>query len=139
MNFAQEFCLWWYTHVFNPFGQFIYVENLVWTTIIVAVVTTVLLGVFYKPGDPWQYGVFMERYGFPLAILAVASLCLPTFSVILMLVMPVLLMLGAGAGLLLLMFLCIQKLREEYQEHLCNELHRLEQERRASRNPGDYE
>ena len=129
----QEFARWWFVNVFDPYANFVFVENLGWATIIVTIVTAVLLGVFYKPGDPFYYGWFMEHYGFPMLIIFFAGLCLPVFSVILMLVMPGLLALAALIAVTFGLYLLVQRWREDYEDQLREEIHRLEQQRREER------
>ena len=128
MNFMQEFCVWWYQNIFEPYGQFVFVENLGWSTIVTAVVVTILLGVFYKPGDPFYFGHFMEHYGFPVLIIGLSALGLPLFSVLLMLVMPAILLLAVGLGLAMLMYLAIRKMRVAYDKHSRLDKERMEEE-----------
>lgn len=129
MIFMQEFCMWWYNNIFDPYGRFVFVENLGWATIVTAVVVTILLGVFYKPGDPFYFGHFMEHYGFPALIIVLCAAGLPLFSVLLMLVMPAILLLAVGLGLAMLMYLGIRRMRKAYEEHLSNQIIRLDKER----------
>lgn len=109
----QEFCHWWFVNVFDPFGRFVYIENFGWTTLIVSVVAAVLTGLFYKPGDPWQYGRFMEHYGFPALIIFLSGFALPTLVIILMLIMPGIIIIGGGLLLLVGVYLGLKRLREE--------------------------
>lgn len=108
MTIVQEFSSWWFNNVFDPYGRFVYVENLGWSTIIVALVTTILLGLFYKPSKYSLHGRFMEHYGFPLMILTVVTVALPTFSVILMLIMPAIIVIGGGIAILFGLFVWLQ-------------------------------
>ena len=73
----------------------------------------------------------MERYGFPLIILTVATVVLPTLSVILMLIMPAIIVIGGGIGILFGLFVWLQKVRER---HLLEEIWRLMVQKK-----GDYE
>lgn len=131
MTIVQEFGSWWFQNVFDPYGRFVYVENLGWATIVVAVVTTILLGLFYKPSEYSIHSEFMERYGFPLAILAVVTVVMPTLSVVLMLIMPGIIVIGGGIGILFGLFVWLQKVRER---HLLEEIWRLMVQKK-----GDYE
>lgn len=65
---------------------------------------------------------FMERYGFPLAILTVVTVVMPTLSVVLMLIMPGIIVIGGGIGSLFGLFVWLQKVRER---HLLEEIWRL--------------
>lgn len=58
MTILQEFGSWWFHNVFLPYSKFVYVENLGWAMVVVAVVTTILLGLFYKPN---KYSTPKER------------------------------------------------------------------------------
>lgn len=131
MTIVQEFGSWWFQNVFDPYGRFVYVENLGWATIVVAVVTTILLGLFYKPSEYSIHSEFMERYGFPLAILTVVTVVMPTLSVVLMLIMPGIIVIGGGIGILFGVFVWLQKVRER---HLLEEIWRLMVQKK-----GDYE
>lgn len=131
MTIVQEFGSWWFQNVFDPYGRFVYVENLGWATIVVAVVTTILLGLFYKPSEYSIHSEFMERYGFPLAILTVVTIVMPTLSVVLMLIMPGIIVIGGGIGILFGLFVWLQKVRER---HLLEEIWRLMVQKK-----GDYE
>lgn len=131
MTIIQEFGSWWFHNVFDPYGRFVYVENFGWATIVVAVVTTILLGLFYKPSEYSIHSEFMERYGFPLGILFVSTVVLPTLSVILMLIMPAIIVIGGGIGILFGLFVWLQKVRER---HLLEEIWRLMVQKK-----GDYE
>lgn len=131
MTIVQEFGSWWFQNVFDPYGRFVYVENLGWATIFVAVVTTILLGLFYKPSEYSIHSEFMERYGFPLAILTVVTIVMPTLSVVLMLIMPGIIVIGGGIGILFGLFVWLQKVRER---HLLEEIWRLMVQKK-----GDYE
>lgn len=131
MTIVQEFGSWWFQNVFDPYGRFVYVENLGWATIVVAVVTTILLGLFYKPSKYSIHSEFMERYGFPLAILTVVTVIMPTLSVVLMLIMPGIIVIGGGIGILFGLFVWLQKVRER---HLLEEIWRLMVQKK-----GDYE
>ena len=131
MTIVQEFGSWWYQNVFDPYGRFVYIENLGWATIVVAVVTTILLGLFYKPSEYSIHSAIMERYGFPLAILTVVTVVMPTLSVILMLIMPGIIVIGGGIGILFGLFVWLQKVRER---HLLEEIWRLMVQKK-----GDYE
>lgn len=131
MTIVQEFGSWWFQNVFDPYGRFVYVENLGWATIVVAVVTTILLGLFYKPSEYSIHSEFMERYGFPLAILTVVTVIMPTLSVVLMLIMPGIIVIGGGIGILFGLFVWLQKVRER---HLLEEIWRLMVQKK-----GDYE
>jgi phosphotransferase system glucose/maltose/N-acetylglucosamine-specific IIC component len=122
MTIVQEFGSWWFQNVFDPYGRFVYVENLGWATIFVAVVTTILLGLFYKPSEYSIHSKFMERYGFPLAILTVVTIVMPTLSVVLMLIMPGIIVIGGGIGILFGLFVWLQKVRER---HILEEIWRL--------------
>lgn len=131
MTIVQEFGNWWFHNVFYPYGRFVYVENLGWATIVVAIVTTILLGLFYKPSEYSIHSEFMERYGFPLAILTVTTVVMPTLSVLLMLIMPGVIVIGGGIGLLFGLFVWLQQVRER---HLMEQLWRL-----ITQKKGDYE
>lgn len=131
MTIVQEFGSWWFQNVFDPYGRFVYVENLGWATIVVAVVTTILLGLFYKPSEYSIHSRFMEHYGFPLAILTVVTVVMPTLSVVLMLIMPGIIVIGGGVGILFGLFVWLQKVRER---HLLEEIWRLMVQKK-----GDYE
>lgn len=129
MNFMQEFCVWWFHTIFDPYARFVYLENFGWATIAVAVVATLLLGLFYKPNRPsCFYDKIMEHYGFPLLIIGMSAIVLPVGSVLLMLVMPGLLILTVGLGGLLLVYLAIRKLRKAYDEHSRLDKERMEEE-----------
>lgn len=71
MTILQEFGSWWFHNVFQPYLRFVYVENLEWAMIVVAVVTTILLGLFYERSKS-MHNRFMEHYGFPLILIALA-------------------------------------------------------------------
>lgn len=131
MTIVQEFGSWWFQNVFDPYGRFVYVENFGWATIVVAIVTTILLGLFYKPSEYSIHSEFMERYGFPLAILTVVTIVMPTLSVVLMLIMPGIIVIGGGIGILFGLFVWLQKVRER---HLLEEIWRLMVQKK-----GDYE
>ena len=131
MTIVQEFGSWWFQNVFDPYGRFVYVENLGWATIFVAVVTTILLGLFYIPSEYSILSEFMERYGFPLAILTVVAIVMPTLSVVLMLIMPGIIVIGGGIGILFGLFVWFQKVRER---HLLEDIWRLMVQKK-----GDYE
>lgn len=131
MTIVQEFGSWWFHNVFDPYGRFVYIENLGWATIVVAVVTTILLGLFYKPSEYSIHSEFMERYGFPFMILLVSTIVLPTLSVLLMLIMPGIIVIGGGIGILFGLFVWLQKVRER---HLLEEIWRLMVQKK-----GDYE
>lgn len=123
----------WFEHVFKPYGNFVFVENFGWATIITAVVTTILLGLFYKPSASSFEPPFMEHYRWPLLFLFFATMCVPFFSIMLMLIMPGLLVIGAGLGLMLLLYLGVRKLREDFEQELTDALVREEQRRREER------
>ena len=112
MTIIQEFGSWWFNNVFDPYGRFVYIENLGWATIVVAIVTTILLGLFYQPSEYSFHNRFMKQYGFPLAILTVVTVVLPTFSVLLMLIMPAIIVIGGGIGILFGLFIWLQNNKE---------------------------
>lgn len=114
MTIVQESYAWWCQNIFEPYESFIYGENWGWTTIVAGVVITILLGLFYKPNKHSIHSHFMEHYGFPLLVLFIGTFLFPVFSVILVLFMPFIAVIGGGCGILLGLFICLQKLRERY-------------------------
>lgn len=112
MTVLQEFGSWWFHTIFQPYGRFVYVENLGWATIVVAIVTTILLGLFYKPNKHSRHSRFMEHYGFPLILLSIATVLLPTMSVVLVFIMPGIIVIGGGIGILFGLFIWLQNIKE---------------------------
>lgn len=112
MTVLQEFGSWWFHTIFQPYGRFVYVENLGWATIVVAIVTTILLGLFYKPNKHSRHSRFMEHYGFPLILLSIATVLLPTMSVVLVFIMPGIIVIGGGIGILFGLFIWLQNNKE---------------------------
>lgn len=111
MNFTGEFCVWWFYNVFKPFGQFVIFDHLVACSAITAVVITVLLGCFYKE-DPYGLDKWMEKWGYPLAILIVGTLFTPPVAVFVVLVLPIIILLAMPIGILMGLYCALQKARE---------------------------
>ena len=114
MTILQEFGSWWFHNVFLPYSKFVYVENLEWAMIVVAVVTTILLGLFYKPNKYSTYNRFMEHYGFPLAILVIVTVVLPVMSVALVFIVPGVIGLIGGISPLFGLFIWLQIIKERH-------------------------
>lgn len=125
----QAFCSWWYVHVFDPYAKFVFIENLGWATICIGVVVALLLGLFYKPSKSSWESPFMEHVGWPFLALFFSMLCLPIFSVILMLIMPGLLAIVVGVGFFMLMYVGVKVIREHREQAAIEALQR-EQRRR---------
>lgn len=111
----NEFGSWWFATVFKPYGNFVFVENFGWATILTGVVTAILLGLFYTPGRSWE-DEWMDHYGYPVLILFVAMICLPIFSCIFVLIFPGVFVIGGGLGVLMGVYLLIRKLRKQKKE-----------------------
>lgn len=111
MNFAEEFCVWWFYNVFKPSSQFVIFDHLVACSAITAVVITVLLGCFYKE-DPHGPDKWMEKWGYPLAILIVGTLFTPPVAVFFALVLPIIILLAMPIGILMGLYCALQKARE---------------------------
>ena len=111
MIILQEFGSWWFHNVFLPYSKFVYVENLGWAMIVVAVVTTLLLGLLYERSKS-MHNRFMEHYGFPLILIALATVVLPVMSVVLVFIMPGVIVLVGGISPLFGLFIWLQNIKE---------------------------
>ena len=111
MNFTEEFYVWWFYNVFKPFSQFVIFDHLLACSAITAVVITVLLGCFYKE-DPYSWEPWVEKWGYPLAILIVGTLFTPPVAVFFALVLPIIILLAMPIGALMCLYCVLQKARE---------------------------
>lgn len=130
MNFTEEFYVWWFYNVFKPFSQFVIFDHLVVCSAITAVIITVLLGCFYKE-DPYGPDKWMEKWGYPLAILIVGTLFTPPVAVFFALVLPIIILLAMPIGALMCLYCVLQKAR---QRQLLEQIWRY-----GTQKKGDYE
>lgn len=121
MNFTQEFYVWWFYNIFKPFSQFVVFDHLVACFTITAVTITVLLGCFYKE-DLYGPDEWMEKWGYPLAILVIGTLFTPAVVVFVVLVLPIIILASMPIGVLMCLYCALQKARER---HLLEEIWRL--------------
>lgn len=130
MNFAEEFCVWWFYNVFKPFSQFVIFDHPLACSAIIAVIITVLLGCFYKE-DPYEADKWMEKWGYPLIILIVGTLFIPSVAVFFALVLPIIILLAMPIGALMCLYCVLQKARER---HLLEQIWRYGTQKKEIRN-----
>lgn len=130
MNFTEEFYVWWFYNVFKPFSQFVIFDHLMACFTITAVTITVLLGCFYKE-DPHGLDKWMEKWGYPLAILIVGTLFTPPVAVFIVLVLPIVILVSVPISVLMGLYCALQKARER---SLLRDIWRLRMQKK-----GDYE